>query len=365
MSAIYFYPHGYFRDRQLDTVRNWPGEVANPDVGKQSGKQVASKKSIASAGIRSWVNRVPLINFKIRPKGLGSQVVVYVWGGLVLSGKFIVDLDNPYSLTGYNIRAFSFYKPVLKNVLLSNRCIQIRCMSRACLENLRLTLGEKVANKAVVSYPYMPVVRDSDTVSSVGKNRIKKFLYISTQFDIKGGRALIAAFSCAYKKNPNISLEMITHLPEKYKDAVARCPGVNFYPAEFNRQEIAEKFMSHCDVLIHPTYVDSFGMVVLEAMSYGMALIATDVYAISEMVRNEQNGILLQPPVSIWDKYLPSQYYYQLGNIKALIEQADDTAFSEELEKAILYLAEDEERLSRYRKNSLEIFLREFGRHAA
>ncbi|MBU6950774.1 glycosyltransferase family 4 protein [Hahella sp. HN01] len=365
MSAIYFYPHGYFRDRQLDTVRNWPGEVANPDVGKQVGKQVASKKSIAGAGIKSWVNRVPLINFKVRPKGLDDHTVVYVWGALVLSGKFIVDLDNPYSLTGYNIRAFGLYKPILRKILLSERCVQIRCMSRACLENLRLTLGDDVADKAVVSYPYMPVVRETNVTHLARGGGVKRFLYISTQFDIKGGRALINAFINAYKSSPNISLDMVTHLPDKYKDLVASCPAIHFHPAEYSRREIAEKFMSHCDVLIHPTYVDSFGMVVLEAMSYGMALIATDVYAISEMVRNEENGVLLRPPISIWDKYLPSPYYYQLGNIKSLIERADDSVFSRELEKAIVHVAEDEERLKRYRKNSLEIFLREFGRHAA
>ncbi|ABC29205.1 Glycosyltransferase [Hahella chejuensis KCTC 2396] len=365
MDAIYFYPHGYFRDRQLDTVRHWPGEVANPDVGKQSGKQVTSKKSVASAGIKSWVTRIPLINFKTRPREIDSHVVVYVWGALVLTGKFIVDLDNPYSLTGYNIRAFNLYKYILKIVLLSGRCLQIRCMSHACLENLRLTLGEKVAAKAVVTYPYMPVVRKSEDIFASDERKIIKFLYISTQFDIKGGRALVNAFLNAYKDNPNITLEMITHLPEQYRAAVASCPGISLHPAEFSRQEIAERFMSHCDVLIHPTYVDSFGMVVLEAMSYGMALIATDVYAISEMVRDEKNGILLEPPVSIWNKYLPSYYYYKLGKIKSLIEKADDTLFSHSLEKAILYVAEDKERLLRYRRNSLRIFLKEFSRHAA
>ena len=41
--------------------------------------------------------------------------VIYVWGAVVSKGNFIVDLDNPWSLTGYNLTAMSLYRPILLN----------------------------------------------------------------------------------------------------------------------------------------------------------------------------------------------------------------------------------------------------------
>lgn len=61
--------------------------------------------------------------------------------------------------------------------------------------------------------------------------------------------------------------------------------------------------MQHADVLLLPTYVESFGMVALEALSFGMAIIATDIYALPEMV-NKKNGALISPPIEIWKDYL-------------------------------------------------------------
>jgi hypothetical protein len=53
---------------------------------------------------------------------------VYVRGGIVASGYFIVALDNPYSLTGYNLLAMRLYRPLVRVVLRSRRCVAIRCM---------------------------------------------------------------------------------------------------------------------------------------------------------------------------------------------------------------------------------------------
>ena len=33
MRKIYFYPHAYLRDRQLETIKNWPSsDVINPEI---------------------------------------------------------------------------------------------------------------------------------------------------------------------------------------------------------------------------------------------------------------------------------------------------------------------------------------------
>ena len=49
MKKIYFYPHSYLRDRQLETIRNWSSsEVINPGIAKNRiGNQVVKEKAIS------------------------------------------------------------------------------------------------------------------------------------------------------------------------------------------------------------------------------------------------------------------------------------------------------------------------------
>ncbi|MCS6777282.1 MAG: glycosyltransferase family 4 protein [Chloroherpetonaceae bacterium] len=350
---VFFYPHAYLRDRQLDTIRRWPRDrVLNPEIGERRGAQVSRAQALSHRWMQDWRRNLWLLNVKMRPRGLPAEAAVYVWGGLLLTGPFIVDVDNPYAFTGYNLRALSVYRPVIRRVLLSSRCLQIRCMSEACRQSLRILLGEDCGAKAVVTYPYMP---PQDVTIPDRASGPCRFVFVGTQFEIKGGAALLRAFRAAHAQDPNIHLDVVTHLPAEFED-LARSPGITVHPPEFTRQQIIDTFFRQCDVLLHPTYMESFGMVILEAMSFGLALVATDVYAIPEMVFHGVNGYLLQPPISVWDGVLPSEVYYDLPRFKQRIRQTDTRAFEQQLTGKILELARDRQRLYRFRCASLELF---------
>ncbi len=49
------------------------------------------------------------------------------------------------------------------------------------------------------------------------------------------------------------------------------------------------------DVFVLPSYTEGLPISILEAMSYGKAIIATDVGGVSEIVRENENGILVEP----------------------------------------------------------------------
>ncbi len=356
---ILFYPHTYFRDRQLDTVRRWPAnEVVNPELAdSRAGEQVSASYANAQKLESPWKRKIPSVNIKLRPRAAPRDAVVYVWGGIMATGDFIVELDNPWALIGYNLRAMPLYRFILKQILLSKRCREIRCMSEACRKSLKGLWGDRIYQKARVHYPYVPqVVRSIDELPSEGC----RFLFVGTQFEIKGGAALLNAFQKVYQRVPDARLDIVTHLPPKYEALAARCPGIHIHPARFSREEIHNRFMCNADVLVLPTYVESFGMVCLEALAYGMAVVASDVYALSEMVSNDRNGNLLKPPISIWDGVMPSRYYFDLENIKSHINEVDTAGFEDSLAGAMLRFATDAEWRLEARRESVHLMSKSF-----
>ena len=130
-------------------------------------------------------------------------------------------------------------------------------------------------------------------------------------------------------------------MPEKFLPLIDNCDGITLHNPIFTREEIHSKFMQNADVLLLPTYVESFGMVVLEALANGLALLATDVYAIGEMVKEGVNGNLISPPISIWDGVLPSATYYNLANIKQIIQSTDVHEFELKIEKSLVRFIAD------------------------
>lgn len=60
-------------------------------------------------------------------------------------------------------------------------------------------------------------------------------------------------------------------------------------------EESKVRLMRSADCLVYPTRYESFGLPPLEAMSAGCPVIATDLPVVSEMVRDGENGLLVQP----------------------------------------------------------------------
>jgi glycosyltransferase involved in cell wall biosynthesis len=359
VTKVFFYPHQTFRDRQLDTIRRWPpSEIVNLELlNSRRGTQVDIKYANAPKLKLAWKQLLPLVNIKLRPKTATRDSVVYVWGSIIATGDFIVDLDNPWSLVGYNLRAMPIYRWLLKRILLSKRCREIRCMSEACRKSLGALFGIPVFEKAKVHYPCI-----SQAVDSVGKTSGEtcRFLFVGTQFEIKGGEVLLKAFRRVHDRHKGCHLDVITHLPADFSALAEGCKGITIHQASFSRDEIHTRFMQNADILVLPTYVESFGMVALEALANGLALIATDVYALKELVEDGANGNLLIPPISIWDGVMPSAAYFDLPNIKQRIRATDTRPFELQLEEAIERFAIDPDWRLRARQNSAKLMTERF-----
>lgn len=66
------------------------------------------------------------------------------------------------------------------------------------------------------------------------------------------------------------------------------------YRGWINKEEKETLFLSN-DIFIMPSHFESFGMANLEAMSYGLPIISSNVGGIPDVVVNNKNGILITP----------------------------------------------------------------------
>ena len=360
---VFFFKHKYLRDRHLDTIKQFNNKnnkkylVQNfKDFENMSGSQVDKIKSLKPKKL-NIKNIFPLLNIKLRPKNADKDSIVYVFGALILTGKFIIEIDNPWCLVGYNFRGLKFYKLIIRHLLLSNRCLEIRTISEACRNSLKEVFGKEVYSKSKCIYPI--IRKNKNNLKNFMQNKITKFLFVSTQFEIKGGYQLINVFKKIYEENKNCELTIISYLPNNLEKEIANHKGINFLESNLNRSEIY-KHMENSDVLVMPTYYDSFGMIILEALSHSLAIISNNTYAISEMCINNVNGQLLDAPISCWSQFMPSEIMIRNKNFNNEVKLINFSSYEEKLFQAIKKIVLDRELLLKYRKNSENIFSKKF-----
>ncbi|HDH53304.1 MAG TPA: glycosyltransferase, partial [Nitrospirae bacterium] len=75
------------------------------------------------------------------------------------------------------------------------------------------------------------------------------------------------------------------------------------------------------DVLVHPTYYDPFSNVCLEAMSYGLPVITTEINGFSEIMKNEIHGYTVPDPA---DNRKISTFMEKLSNREIRMKMSEN-----------------------------------------
>ena len=123
-------------------------------------------------------------------------------------------------------------------------------------------------------------------------------LCISGYKEQKAIDVLVRAFKLVNKENPSTKLILVGagHLRGQL-EALAISLGIN-EQIEFlgpqGRTEIA-RLLRGCEIFVLPSRFETFGIVILEAMAYRKAVIATTVGGIPEIIESGKNGILVEP----------------------------------------------------------------------
>ncbi len=163
----------------------------------------------------------------------------------------------------------------------------------------------RILDKSAVVYPAIRKVADE----LINYNTHSVNLLFSGDFFRKGGVNVVDVFEIIQRKHPEVSLILCcdekldfitdnTALKNKYLKKIKSNVAINFR-GRVSRDEMINNILPQTDIYLLPTYVEAFGYAILEAMAYGIPIIATNVFAIPEMIEHEKSGFLID--VSSYD----------------------------------------------------------------
>jgi glycosyltransferase involved in cell wall biosynthesis len=121
-------------------------------------------------------------------------------------------------------------------------------------------------------------------------------LFVGRLFEQKGLDMLIEAISLLRSRGMCLSLEVVGDGPRRGEyERLVRRRDLGEQVRFVGRRPDAQKLMPHARALVMPSRFEGLSMVMLEAMSLGMPVIATAVSGASEVICDGWSGCLVRP----------------------------------------------------------------------
>ncbi|TWU44348.1 D-inositol-3-phosphate glycosyltransferase [Novipirellula aureliae] len=182
-----------------------------------------------------------------------------------------------------------------------NNCKKLLFWSQAARETLYGYGGVTdpvVIDKATVVYPAIRQV--SEDFIRYTDDQVK--LLFSGDFFRKGGANVVDVFESLQQEYPGITLRICCdekidfrsrnrELKEEYLTRIRKNQSIQF--GRVSRQRMLGEVLPETDVYLLPTYNEAFGFAILEAMAYGIPVVATNHFAIPEIIDSESDSFLI------------------------------------------------------------------------
>lgn len=257
------------------------------------------------------------------------------------SMPYMAEFDVPLAVHGYNIRAHRRSAADARRLMERPQLRALLTFSDWARRSFALHFGPEVGAKCRTVYP---LAFEGAYCGNFDQRRYD-FAFISTGFRIKSGPEVVRAF-CRVRDqvNADVRLCVVTRLAQARTllGDLDRYAGVEWREATLSETEIAA-LLADTRCLLHPSLSDSFGVVVLEALAAGCAVISSDIASFPELV-NADNGWILRVPTAavVGDSYITEfgnvEYHENYLNTLSLHQFEDALG-----ERVLAFLAEPEQ----------------------
>lgn len=276
---------------------------------------------------------------------------------------WIVDLEHVGALVAYG--KLELFRPFIEKLLASKYCKKIIPWSDAGKKTLFLNLDckkfeEKIETVRLAVHPKKFVKNyDNDKVKLLFVGTANVF-NIDSSFDLRGGKEVLEAFALLNKEYPNLELVMRSIIPQdlrqKYNHLSKK---IRIIDRMLPWSSLEEEFKS-ADIFLFPGHTTP-GMTILDAMSYELPIIATNVWGNSEIVKDGETGFLIKKSrkVPYYMRTPKGLIYYTPAFLKA-IRKTDPEVIKDLAKKTSMLIEDKELRRKMGRKARQEIETGEF-----
>lgn len=231
-------------------------------------------------------------------------------------------------------------KEKVRKLLLKENCKKIIPWTKTAANDIVKEFPE-IKEKVEVVYPAIPLPK-------IKRRKHKKvtILYAARYFWLKGGI---------------IALEVCRKLKEKYKDEIELIlisDASDYMKEKYSELKIKDlvpqkklfQLYSKADIFFYPSFMDTFGFAILEAMSFGLPIVSVNTKYTKtrkEIIKNEKNGLIFDIEDKLTDKILKSR--------EKLVVQREEQKIIEKLVENCSVLIENKKLRKKMSRNGIEM----------
>lgn len=264
-----------------------------------------------------------------------------------------MSLEQPHLLAGSE-HMFDRWRGVILRVLRSPECRAIVCEleigRRALLERLG---APDLADKVSVVHAAPPRRREVALIRPTAK----RILFVNSgnigaddHFYTHGGALLAPLFREIRHRHPKATLVVRSRLPAADRRELEEIGNVEIYEEMLSPNALDAQFRA-ADIFLYPTHVTP-SAALLDAMSYGLPIVTTDVWGNGEFLVDGESGLLVHHPLQ--SAFTTGAVVHFDSPAYAAAIRARDDALVLGLADAVARLLEDQALRAQFRAAALD-----------
>lgn len=314
---------------------------------------VVASKLLPVPLVKAWLES----KFARPPRGTS---LTYAYNHTVFRQEpWVLNVEWAHMLAGFEVKQLRRFKGVIERLLASPHCRKIvtwcEPARRSILANLDCRgFAHKidVVPIAVHGKQFTKVHRgDRVRILFAGSANAPRGLLASRlpgaylyDFYQKGGQEALETYTRLKPRYPQLELVMRAAVPPEVRRRYDSVPGIRFLERVLPWPQMEEEFKAS-DIFLFPSHqVPPWG-VILDAMSYELPVVTTDVYANAELVEDGKTGIVVDGAASVpyyerADTWIPSVVTARRREFNRAIRRVDPKVV-DDLAVALVRLIED------------------------
>lgn len=207
---------------------------------------------------------------------------------------WIADCEYITHFAGYDYGLYLRYRRIIERKLADSMCKKIIPWTIEGEKTVRMAAADpRIAEKVETVHL---AVRPKDFQKEHDESRVRLLFVgsanIPLDFDIKGGKEVLEAFAQLSGQYEDLELVVRSYVPPRVKEQYKGQERLRIIDEIIPWAALEEEFLA-ADIFLFPSY-STPGLAILDAMSYELPVIATDVWANPEMVADHQTGLLIR-----------------------------------------------------------------------